>query len=115
MADSSGHQMKSKSRSQNQPGFFRLPCFSSTRRKLPRGKIVYSNERRVSPQKMNMLQAAAEATSTTESPFADFDDFIRLYQQRIYRLLLAQTGEPDLAEEITQECFIRAFQKQKSF
>jgi len=66
---------------------------------------------------MNMLQAAASAGTTTEadSPFADFDEFIRLYQQRVYRLVLAQTGEPDLAEELTQECFIRAFQKQKGF
>jgi RNA polymerase sigma-70 factor, ECF subfamily len=66
---------------------------------------------------MNMLQAAATARAEAEidSPFADFDEFIRLYQQRIYRLVLAQTGEPDLAEELTQECFIRAFQKQKSF
>jgi RNA polymerase sigma-70 factor (ECF subfamily) len=64
---------------------------------------------------MNMLQAAAEVRSATESPFADFDDFIRLYQQRIYRLALAQTGDSDLAEEITQDCFIRAFQKQNSF
>jgi len=64
-----------------------------------------------------MLQAAAPAGAKTEaeSPFADFDEFIRLYQQRVYRLVLAQTGEPDLAEEITQECFIRAFQKQKGF
>lgn len=62
-----------------------------------------------------MLQAAAAARSETDSPFADFDEFIRLYQQRVYRLLLAQTGESDLAEELTQECFIRAFQKQKSF
>src|SRR3954452_530100 len=66
---------------------------------------------------MNMLQAAATARAETEidSPFADFDEFIRLYQQRVYRLVLAQTGEVDLEEELTQECFIRAFQKQKSF
>src|SRR5690348_14573422 len=66
---------------------------------------------------MSMLQAAAPAGAQTEaeSPFADFDEFIRLYQQRVYRLVLAQTGEPDLAEELTQECFIRAFQKQKGF
>ena len=66
---------------------------------------------------MNMLQAAAPAGAKTEaeSPFADFDEVIRLYQQRVYRLVLAQTGEPDLAEELTQECFIRAFQKQKGF
>jgi len=63
-----------------------------------------------------MLQAAAPAGATeAESPFADFDEFIRLYQQRVYRLVLAQTSEPDLAEELTQECFIRAFQKQKGF
>lgn len=62
-----------------------------------------------------MLQATADVQSATDSPFADFDEFIRLYQQRIYRLLLAQTGEADLAEEITQDCFVRAFQKQKSF
>ncbi|PYY03221.1 MAG: hypothetical protein DMG64_08680 [Acidobacteria bacterium] len=48
---------------------------------------------------MNMLQAAAPAGAKTEaeSPFADFDEVIRLYQQRVYRLVLAQTGEPDLA------------------
>lgn len=62
-----------------------------------------------------MVQAATAARSATESPFADFDEFIRLYQQRIYRVVLAQTGDPDLAEELTQECFIRAFQKQSSF
>lgn len=62
-----------------------------------------------------MVQATAEVRSATDSPFADFDEFIRLYQQRIFRLLLAQIGEVDLAEELTQDCFVRAFQKQKSF
>jgi RNA polymerase sigma-70 factor (ECF subfamily) len=64
---------------------------------------------------MNMVQAAASARSETDSPFADFDEFIRLYQQRVYRLILAQTSDVDLAEELTQECFIRAFQKQGGF
>lgn len=62
-----------------------------------------------------MVQAAAAAGTEIDTPFADFDEFIRLYQQRVYRLVLAQTADPDLAEEITQECFIRAFQKQSSF
>ena len=62
-----------------------------------------------------MVQAAAAARSEIDSPFADFDEFIRLYQQRIYRLVLAQTADADLAEELTQECFIRAFRKQGSF
>ena len=62
-----------------------------------------------------MLQAAAEATSATESPFADFEDFVRLYQERVYRLLLAQTGDADLAEELTQECFIRISEAEEPF
>jgi RNA polymerase sigma-70 factor (ECF subfamily) len=64
---------------------------------------------------MNMVEATAAARSETDSPFADFDEFIRLYQQRIYRLMLAQTSDPDLAEELTQDSFVRAFQKQKTF
>ena len=85
-------------------------------RKLQPHEFVHITDRELTGT-MNMLQAAATAgTQTeTESPFADFDEFIRLYQQRVYRLVLAQTGEVDLAEELTQECFIRAFQKQKSF
>ena len=62
-----------------------------------------------------MVQVAAATRSETDSPFADFDEFIRLYQQRVYRLVLAQTSDADLAEELTQECFIRAFQKQGGF
>src|SRR5205814_9278295 len=45
----------------------------------------------------------------------DFDQTIGLYQQRIYRLLLGQLGEPDIAEELTQECFIRAYQHRNRF
>jgi len=62
-----------------------------------------------------MVQAATAARSETDSPFADFDEFIRLYQQRVYRVVLAQTADADLAEELTQDCFIRAFQKRSSF
>ena len=49
------------------------------------------------------------------SELEDFDQTIALYQQRIYRLLLAQIGEPDVAEDLTQECFIRAFQNRSRF
>ena len=49
------------------------------------------------------------------SELDDFDQTIGLYQQRIYRLLLGQLGEPDIAEELTQECFIRAYQHRNRF
>jgi RNA polymerase sigma-70 factor, ECF subfamily len=45
----------------------------------------------------------------------DFDEIVRLHQQRIYRLLLGQVGDPTLAEDLTQECFVRAYQSRAQF
>jgi RNA polymerase sigma-70 factor (ECF subfamily) len=45
----------------------------------------------------------------------DFDAIIRQHQRRIYRILMAITRNPDTAETLTQECFLRAFQKRQSF
>jgi RNA polymerase sigma-70 factor (ECF subfamily) len=45
----------------------------------------------------------------------EFDRLVRLHQRRIYRVLLALLRDPDLADTLTQECFLRAFQKRGSF
>ena len=45
----------------------------------------------------------------------DFGEIVELNQRRIYRLLLSMTRNPDTAETLTQECFLRAFEKRKSF
>ena len=45
----------------------------------------------------------------------DFGEIVQLNQRRIYRLLLSMTRNPDTAETLTQECFLRAFEKRKSF
>ena len=41
----------------------------------------------------------------------DFGEIVLLNQRRIYRLLLSMTRNPDTAETLTQECFLRAFEK----
>ncbi len=46
---------------------------------------------------------------------ADFDEIVRLNQRRIYRVLLAMVRDPELADTLTQECFLRAYQKRASF
>ncbi len=46
---------------------------------------------------------------------ADFDTVVRSYQRRIYRTLLARLRDPDLADNLTQECFIRAYEKRASY
>jgi RNA polymerase sigma-70 factor (ECF subfamily) len=45
----------------------------------------------------------------------EFDRLVRLHQRRIYRVLLALVRDQDLADTLTQECFLRAFQKRSSF
>ncbi len=45
----------------------------------------------------------------------EFDAIVRLNQRRIYRVLLALLRDPDAADQLTQECFLRAYQKRASF
>jgi len=45
----------------------------------------------------------------------EFDQLVRLHQRRIYRVLLTLVRDQDLADNLTQECFLRAYQKRDSF
>ncbi len=45
----------------------------------------------------------------------DFERLVPEYQQRIYRILLGLVRDPDTAENLTQECFVRAYQKRGAF
>ena len=45
----------------------------------------------------------------------DFDEIVRGHQQRIFRILLALLRDPDAADTLTQECFLRAYRKRASF
>jgi RNA polymerase sigma-70 factor (ECF subfamily) len=45
----------------------------------------------------------------------DFELIVRENQKRIYRLLLALVRDYDEADNLTQECFLRAFRKRASY
>lgn len=45
----------------------------------------------------------------------DFDWIVDRHQKRIYRVLLAIVKDMDVAEVLTQECFLRAYRKHESF
>jgi RNA polymerase sigma-70 factor (ECF subfamily) len=45
----------------------------------------------------------------------DFDWIVREHQKQIYRVLLFLVRDADAAENLTQECFLRAFRKRGSF
>lgn len=46
---------------------------------------------------------------------ADFDEVVRLYRARIFRFIMASLGDRDLAESLTQDCFLRAYNARHQF
>lgn len=58
-----------------------------------------------------------EATGVAEVRMVpeDFEIIVRENQKRIYRLLLALVRDYDEADNLTQECFLRAFRKRATY
>ena len=52
----------------------------------------------------------AEAISTER-----FDEIMRQHQRRVYRVIFLLVRDADTADTLTQECFLRAYQKRASF
>lgn len=46
---------------------------------------------------------------------ADFDEVVRLYRPRIFRFLMASLADRDLAESLTQDCFLKAYNARHQF
>lgn len=45
----------------------------------------------------------------------EFDAIVRRHQRRLHRFLLMMLRDPDEADNLTQECFLRAYQNLASF
>ncbi len=45
----------------------------------------------------------------------DFESMVQDHQRRIYRTLLFLVRDPDIADTLTQDCFLRAFRNLSSF
>jgi len=56
-----------------------------------------------------------DAMTETGLDAAAFDGLVRGHQKRLYRLLLAMTRDPDEADQLTQETFVRAFRHRDAF
>lgn len=55
-------------------------------------------------------ESTGEAISETR-----FDEVVRQYQRRVYRFLYVLVRDADAADTLTQECFLRAYQKWSGF
>src|SRR5262250_3567738 len=45
----------------------------------------------------------------------DFERFVQQYRTRVLRFLFASLGDMDLAETLTQDCFLNAYKSRRSF
>jgi RNA polymerase sigma-70 factor (ECF subfamily) len=45
----------------------------------------------------------------------EFDDLVREHQQRIFRVVMALVRDSELAANLTQDCFVRAYESRASF
>jgi len=61
------------------------------------------------------LDIAAVEKIQAQSASLDFELIVREHQRRIYRVLLGLVRDPELADNLTQDCFVRAYQKRSSF
>ena len=65
------------------------------------------------------LSLPALATQTesclTAITAADFDHIVRRYQRKVYRVLFLMLKNPEDADNMTQECFLRAYTSMHSF
>jgi len=57
----------------------------------------------------------ASVTGIAAGELADFDAVVRAHQPAVFRFLLASLREREPAENLTQECFLRAYQGRRSF
>jgi RNA polymerase sigma-70 factor (ECF subfamily) len=58
---------------------------------------------------------AIAAEETGAAPLDDFDSVVRVYRPKIFRYILASLREHDTAENLTQECFVKAYQARERF
>ena len=63
----------------------------------------------------NTLEIATIQQTAADSGPLNFDLLVLQHQRRIYRVLLGLVRDPDLADNLTQDCFVRAYEKRASF
>jgi len=59
---------------------------------------------------MDTALTSTLGTPATTLTAHDFDEIVRRHQRRIYRFLFMLLRDPDEADTLTQECFLRAYQ-----
>jgi RNA polymerase sigma-70 factor, ECF subfamily len=76
--------------------------------------IVTTGEERVESALTATLNPAVQAPAEAISA-SSFEDIMRRHQRRVHRVIYLLVRDEDIADNLTQECFLRAYQKRASF
>ena len=63
----------------------------------------------------SLVSNRAPAGEDSATDLQDFDSLVELYRPRIFRFLLASLRDRESAENLTQDCFVRAYQTRDQF
>lgn len=58
---------------------------------------------------------SAPVAKTAEDLLDDFDEIVRRHQRRVYRVVFLLVRDFDVANTLTQECFLRAYRSRQKF
>ncbi len=67
------------------------------------------------PQTLAALEWPLASEGRVISELDDIDLLVRTYRARLLRFVTFSTGDPDLAETITQDCLLKAWKARESF
>src|SRR5271165_2497037 len=62
-----------------------------------------------------MERALSSEVMPASGGIADFDSLVEQYRPRIFRFILASLRDRESAENLTQECFVRAYRARDQF
>src|SRR5262245_10096617 len=66
-------------------------------------------------ERSSSAQRVASSSDPPDDPLQDFDSLVRQHRARIFRFLFASVRNRETAENLTQDCFIRAYQAREQF
>ncbi len=64
---------------------------------------------------LNATMSDVQAADRSSSELDDIDALVRTYRPRLLRFVTFSIGDPDLAESITQDCFLKAYNGRAKF
>jgi RNA polymerase sigma-70 factor (ECF subfamily) len=64
---------------------------------------------------LDVTMTNVKAPERSSSELDDIDALVRTYRPRLLRFVTFSIGDPDLAESITQDCFLKAYNGREKF